>query len=105
MIKRLVSQNEAAERDIVNSPDRLQSEQNDLAKYLGDIEKQFSIERRACWDFKEKQKARIATARVHEHLAENLNKLHERRAREQQDVAKAERNEITVKVAKEQAKL
>lgn len=43
--KRLTFQNDVIDRDIVNSPDRLNAELSELTKYLENIQKEISIER------------------------------------------------------------
>lgn len=43
--KRLTFQNDVADRDIVNSPDRLNAELSELTRYLENIQKEISAER------------------------------------------------------------
>ncbi|CAG9533135.1 unnamed protein product [Cercopithifilaria johnstoni] len=76
--KRLAFKNDAVDRDIVNSPDRLNAELNELTRYLENIQKEISAENHKKWEYKEKQKARIMIARSMEHVMEILNKSSER---------------------------
>ncbi|MCP9262418.1 hypothetical protein DINM_005809 [Dirofilaria immitis] len=76
--KRLTFQIDVIDRDIVNSPDRLNADLNELTKYLENIQKEISLENRKKWEYKEKQKTRMMIARSMEHLTEVLNKLRER---------------------------
>uniref|UniRef100_A0A915Q3J8 Kinetochore protein Nuf2 N-terminal domain-containing protein n=1 Tax=Setaria digitata TaxID=48799 RepID=A0A915Q3J8_9BILA len=115
--RRLTFQIDVLERDIVNSPDRLQAELNELMKYLENIEKEISAESRKKWECKEKQKTRIVIARSIEHVTEMLNKLHVlqkegmmieetvARAGEQRNEINEDYTNIKSKLAKEQNKL
>nr|CRZ22169.1 Bm5357 [Brugia malayi] len=103
-IKRLTFQNDVVDRDIVNSPDRLNAELTDLTN-------------RKKWEYKEKQKERIMIGRSIEHFMEILNKLRERQkdgaiieetlaaAEEQRNEAKEAYMNIEEKLTKERNKL
>ncbi|VIO97725.1 DZF family protein [Brugia malayi] len=116
-IKRLTFQNDVVDRDIVNSPDRLNAELTDLTKYLENIQKEISSESRKKWEYKEKQKERIMIGRSIEHFMEILNKLRERQkdgaiieetlaaAEEQRNEAKEAYMNIEEKLTKERNKL
>uniref|UniRef100_A0AAF5PUS4 Kinetochore protein Nuf2 N-terminal domain-containing protein n=1 Tax=Wuchereria bancrofti TaxID=6293 RepID=A0AAF5PUS4_WUCBA len=116
-VKRLTFQNDVVDRDIVNSPDRLNAELSELTKYLENIQKEISAESRKKWEYKEKQKERIIIGRSIEHFMEILNKLRERQkngaiieetlaaAEEQRNEAKESYMNIEEKLTKERNKL
>ncbi|KAM3717803.1 Kinetochore protein [Dirofilaria immitis] len=115
--KRLTFQIDVIDRDIVNSPDRLNADLNELTKYLENIQKEISLENRKKWEYKEKQKTRMMIARSMEHLTEVLNKLRERQkegtvieetlshAKERHNEAKESYMNIEEKLTKEKNKL
>ncbi|EFO20570.1 hypothetical protein LOAG_07920 [Loa loa] len=97
-IKRLTFQIDVIDRDIVNSPDRLNADLNELTKYFENIQKEISTESRKKWEYKEKQKVTTMIARSIEHFMEILNKLRERQKEgavieEAVAVAEEQRNE------------
>ncbi|KAL3984624.1 Nuf2 family protein [Acanthocheilonema viteae] len=115
--RHLTFQNEVVDRDIVNSPDRLNAELSELTKYLENIQKEISAESHKKWEYKEKKKARIMIARSIEHVTEILNKSRERQkegvkleealvgAEEKRNEVKEECTNMEEKLTKEENKL
>ncbi|VDK78723.1 unnamed protein product [Litomosoides sigmodontis] len=108
--KRLTFQNDVLDRDIVNSPDRLNAELNELTRYLENIQKEISTESHKKWEYKEKQKTRTLIARFMEHVTETLNKSGDRQKKcaiMEEAVAGAEerRNEVKEDCANIEEKL
>ncbi|VBB29712.1 unnamed protein product [Acanthocheilonema viteae] len=102
--RHLTFQNEVVDRDIVNSPDRLNAELSELTNHKK-------------WEYKEKKKARIMIARSIEHVTEILNKSRERQkegvkleeaivgAEEKRNEVKEECTNMEEKLTKEENKL